>query len=181
MHPAEDVYPVVPNEALTKVVLTFVNDADQSDVQTSYWKQLNPLISPTVVGTIQLKPNSTYTGSIQLFNVNTDVTGEIRDEENYHHFFYQPLPINNISNVVIPGAAITSDFPLELNIAITDTDANTPPLPVGLKMKATTGSNSNGSIRVVLRHQPEGKDGSFAPGNSDFDSDPFNFPVVITP
>ncbi|MEJ7665938.1 MAG: hypothetical protein WKG07_43680 [Hymenobacter sp.] len=52
----------------------------------------------------------------------------------------------------------------------TDTDNNKTPLALGLADSFVTGAASTGYLRVVLRHQPNVKDGSYAPGSTDFDA-----------
>jgi hypothetical protein len=55
-------------------------------------------------------------------------------------------------------------------VTTTDTDTNNPPLPIGFKTSFKTGAASTGYLRVVLRHQPNVKDGTFAPGSTDLDA-----------
>jgi len=125
------------------------------------------------------------------------VTPEIQQRENYHLIFYQPTPIAAANFVVsntstdIPTADwITGDntdttaggisinelevppssaSPLNLVVSRTDMDNNNPPMQIGIHTQWVTGAASNGIIRVVQRHQPNAKDGSYAPGSSDFD------------
>ena len=61
-------------------------------------------------------------------------------------------------------------------MAITDVDNNQTPLPVGLTSQFKTGAASTGYLQVVLRHQPNVKDGTFAPGSTDFNA---GFKVTI--
>ena len=52
---------------------------------------------------------------------------------------------------------------------ITDQDTNVPPLPVGLMSVITTGNTSTGTLEVILRHQPNVKNGTYPPGSTDLD------------
>ncbi len=126
------------------------------------------------------------------------VSTEILARENYHLFFFQPSPILS-SNVVIsntstdipPNDWITGDAtdttaggvsinevsipaggsgsPLNLVVSRTDQDNNTPPLQIGLQDNFVTGAASTGTLRVVLRHQPNAKNGTYDPGSTDLD------------
>jgi hypothetical protein len=42
-------------------------------------------------------------------------------------------------------------------------------LQIGLTDNFVTGAASNGWLRVVLRHQPNVKNGTYDPGSTDFD------------
>jgi hypothetical protein len=125
------------------------------------------------------------------------VSTEILARENYHLFFFQPSPIL-ASNVVISNttpnipqtdwvtgqpASDTTAFgtsvnevvatsaatALNLTVTRTDMDTNTPPLQIGLQDNFVTGSASSGILRMVLRHQPNAKNGTYDPGSTDFD------------
>jgi len=125
------------------------------------------------------------------------ISDEILARENYHLFFFQPTPIL-ASNIVVSNtttdipqndwltgqpasdttafgisvnetvAANASDA-LNLTVTRTDEDTNNPPLQIGLKDNFVTGAASSGILRVVLRHQPNAKNGTYDPGSSDFD------------
>jgi len=125
------------------------------------------------------------------------VSNEILQRENYHLFLFQPSPIL-ASNVVISNTTtyiptadwITNDntdttaggisineiaippstlSPLNLLVNRTDMDDNTPPMQIGLQDDFITGAASTGTLRVVLRHQPNAKNGTYPPGSSDLD------------
>jgi hypothetical protein len=125
------------------------------------------------------------------------VTPEIQARENYHLIYYQPTPIA-ASNIVISNTStdiptvnwITGDAtdttaggasineleippsslsPLNLVVTRTDLDNNNPPMQIGIHTKFVTGAASSGILRVVQRHQPNAKNGTYAPGSTDFD------------
>jgi hypothetical protein len=125
------------------------------------------------------------------------VSVEILARENYHLFFFQPTPIL-ASNIVISNTSTdipqsdwvtrqpssdTTAFgtsvnetvaasavdALNLTVTRTDMDSNTPPLQIGLQDNFVTGAASSGILRVVLRHQPNAKNGTYAPGSTDLD------------
>ncbi|MGH2566307.1 MAG: hypothetical protein ACRDE5_17440, partial [Ginsengibacter sp.] len=58
-----------------------------------------------------------------------------------------------------------------LTVTRTDLDTNTPPLPIGLQDDFVTGAAGTGTLNVQLRHQPNAKNGTCAPGSSDADVD----------
>jgi hypothetical protein len=125
------------------------------------------------------------------------VTPEIQQRENYHLIYYSPSPIlaSNViispTSTVIPTADwITGDntdttaggesineieippstvSPLNLVVNRTDLDDNNPPMQIGIHTQWVTGAASSGTIRVVQRHQPNAKNGTYPPGSSDFD------------
>jgi hypothetical protein len=125
------------------------------------------------------------------------VSTEILARENYHLFFFEPSPVLasafNVSNTTtyIPQAdwltgqpasdttafgisvnestAASAATALNLVVSRTDMDANTPPLQIGLQDNFVTGAASSGTLRVVLRHQPNAKNGTYDPGSTDFD------------
>ena len=125
------------------------------------------------------------------------VSDEILARENYHLFFFQPSPILSADFVVsntspyIPQndwltgqpASDTTAFGISVNEAMAasaadalnltvsraDEDTNNPPLEVGLQDKYVTGAASSGTLRVVLRHQPNAKNGTYDPGSTDLD------------
>jgi hypothetical protein len=125
------------------------------------------------------------------------VTPEIQQRENYHLIYYQPTPID-ASNIVISNTStdipttdwVTGDAtdttaggvsvneleippssvsPLNLVVTRTDLDDNNPPMQIGIHTQWVTGAASSGIIRVVQRHQPNAKNGTYAPGSTDFD------------
>ena len=154
------------NEFLTTAILTCINTTG-SDTVIGVWKDLTPddTNSPdTSKAILKLKENSTYNVTIQLLDETKSPAGVISDDvlarANYHLLCFTP----------------SSSLGSKLKVEITDYDSNNPPLPLGLKDKFTTGAISNGVLNVVLRHQPNVKNGSCDPGSTDMD---VNFTVNI--
>lgn len=187
----EDVTPAIENEAITTMTLTATNAALATDTQTATWEQLldnqgNPLATGPNVSqaNLTLKPNATYNVTVGMLDKTQtptfDVGTEIRERANVHSFFFQPLPTTQTLVIPAPTGADTYPLPiptplptanpLNLTVTRTDTDTNTPALPVGLTSRLVTGAASTGYLQVVLRHQPEGKNGTYAPGSTDFDA-----------
>ena len=132
------------------------------------------------------------------------VSDEILQRENYHLFFFQPSPIlasnyivsNTTTNIpqsywntndntdTTAGGLSINEFevppstasPLNLTVNRTDMDDNTPPMQIGLQDQVVTGAASTGTLRIVLRHQPNAKNGTYPPGSTDLD---FTLAVTI--
>jgi hypothetical protein len=184
------VSPTIANEALTTVQLKLMNAADASDKPFAQWEQLldnngNPLPVDVSQAKLTLKANATYSAELILLDKTQDpvfsVSNEIKQRANYHMFFYQPLPTNK--PLVIPNNSsdpndiypdpiptpVPSGDPLNLTVNITDHDSNPQQYPVGLESNFVTGAASSGWLRIVLRHQPNSKNGTFTPGSTDLD------------
>ena len=189
--------PSVANEAITTLTLTLTNTATPSDVQTATWEQLldnqgNPVASGPDYSkaNLNLKANATYTCQVGFLDKSQtpmfDIGATIKQRANIHRVFFQPLPTTQ--PLVIPAPAGSDSYPLPIptpgsdrraahpDREPTDTDNNKTPLPVGLTDNFATGGASTGYLRVVLRHQPNSKDGTYGPGSTDFDA---GFKVTI--
>ena len=142
-------------ELITTIKLEFTNTGNPADVKTFIWRDIDgqggeePLIDE-----IKLLPNTNYKMIVAaVLNETTtpaeNITEEI-EEENYEHLFvYKPNPADAL--------------------AITITDKDIKNLPVGLKADVRTGAAKTGILNVILRHQVGTKNGTEAPGSSDFD------------
>jgi hypothetical protein len=186
----EVVAPTVANEALTTTTLTLTNAANPADVVTAQWEQLldnkgQPLPVDVSKANLALKANATYTGQLGILDKSQSPTFDVGAEiagsrANYHSVFYQPLPTAGSYLIPAPTGSdtypapiptpLTSTTPLNLTVTATDVDTNKTPLPLGFKTTFKTGAASTGYLRVVLRHQPNVKDGSFTPGSTDLDA-----------
>ncbi|MGH2648935.1 MAG: hypothetical protein ACRDE8_15260 [Ginsengibacter sp.] len=151
--------PLPGNEFLTSVRLTATNASDPTDVKTAIITDTT--IIPNPPASIQqpvlaLKANSTYHVSVEFLDETKTpegkVTDDIYDRRNYHLICFD-----------ITGANLT--------VTRTDLDTNTPPLPIGLQDDFVTGAAGTGTLNVQLRHQPNAKNGTCAPGSSDADVD----------
>jgi hypothetical protein len=179
------VAPTISNEALTTVQLVLVNINTPFDKDTATWQQLldvngNPLPEDTSKAILNLHANTTYTAQVLMYdktqNPATNVSDEIKQRANYHLFFFQPTPISPSNYVIsttttnIPGTATSASGPyLNLSVSRTDYDTNNPPMQVGLTNNFVTGIASDGHLRMVMRHQPNVKNGTYDPGSSDVD------------
>ena len=184
----EAVAPNISNETITQATLKFTNEASSTDTTSctyTFHVDNNGNVTSTDSTKLTLKTNSVYDAVVYMLDQTQSpvfvVSNEIKDRQNYHLFFYQPTPVNAapvISNTspYIPGTPVSQLPPLQLSIQRTDHDTNNPPLEVGLTAKFTTKGASTGNLHWILRHQPNAKNGTFAPGSSDLD---VNFITVI--
>jgi hypothetical protein len=146
--------PINEPEVITSLIITFTDSANASNIITAKFidNDGDGGNQPTTFDSIQLKSNTTYYTSLALFNgiLNEEITSEIAEEANDHLVIFKATGIN-------------------LNIFISDSDNNSPPLPIGLKSKWHTGIAGNGAVEIILKHQPGIKDGTEAPGDTDVD------------
>ena len=153
------------NEFLTTTILNLQNTAIPGDKPTIkyYLDPNNPSAAPVITpDTMVLKTNGVYTCNIIILDETKSppdtVSDVIKQRENIHLFVFYP------------------SVGLMLKDSITDHDTNIPPLPFGLQSQIKTSSASKGTLEVVLRHQPNVKNGSPTPGSTDLDA---TFPISI--
>lgn len=146
----DDPEPVNEEELITTVRVTFTNQANASDVQTALFVDTDgeggnaPVITnPT------LSANSTYDVSIEFLNDSEtpaeDITEEVAEEDYEHQVFY----------VVGSGLNLTYTYNDE------DRDGN----PLGLSGTAAATGASNGTLTVLLLHEPDKSASGVADGN----------------
>jgi hypothetical protein len=174
------------NEFLTTVELVYVNTNNPSDNGVAIWRQLDPTnvaLPDTSKAILNLKANGSYNVTMVILDETKhpadSVSLVIRERQNFHLEYYQPTPIapqnlvisNTSTDIPVEDGTVTSATGpyLNLTVARTDYDTNVPPMQVGLNTIFTTGPASTGWLRVVQRHQPNVKDGTYAPGSADFD------------
>jgi len=153
--------PVAGNEYMTTVKLRFENKSNPSDTSWAVWKDVTPddqNAPDTSKAIINLQKDTKYKVSVKILdetkNPATDITEDIRERGNFHFFSF------------FTSGAISSN----LTIVATDFDTNPTPFHIGLENEFTTnGTVSSGRLEGVLKHQPNTKNGTFAPGNSDID------------
>ena len=130
--------PVNQEELITTFIYT-LSDSNGNQVILSF-KDVDGSggLNPIYYVSGSLKANTTYAGSLELLNESVNpvdtITHEIVSEDFAHQFFYLK------SNV------------LNASIHYADLDKNGKPL--GVKSSMITGSPSTGTIKIVLRHEP---------------------------
>lgn len=157
--------PAPDNEFITTVKLVATNANDPNDVQTASWVDMSPddTTSPDISNAVlNLHANTNYKVQVQFWDESkspaSEITPEIAERGNYHLICF------NIQSG------------LNLNITRTDSDTNTPALPIGLTDDFAAGAASSGNLEVELRHQPNVKNGTCDPGSTDAD---VNFQINI--
>ena len=145
----------IGNEFLTTTILNLQNVSNPADKPSISYQVIGT--NPVVINpdTLVLQKNSKYNCTVVILDVTKTpvdtVSTVIKQRANYHLFFFRPTT----------GLALTD--------SITDLDTNVPPLPVGLQSVITTTGSSTGTLEVILRHQPNVKNGTYPPGSTDLD------------
>ncbi len=161
----QNVDPSDPNEVITTATLTLTSQTTPVQSVTAIIDNLNATADVSR-STLNLRANTTYAGVLTLLDKTKtpvlDVSAEVKQEANEHLFVYTYTPATG------PAAA--------LQVTITDKDTNPTPYPLGLTTRMQTGATGAGKLTVVLKHQPDTKDGTAAPGTTDLSVD---FNVIV--
>lgn len=150
-------------EVITTIKLVFSDSSDASITRTAMFRDPDGDggAAYDVFDTIRLNAGKTWNAEVFLLNETVlpadTISSEVRSETGEHLICYNP------SNV-------------HLGIEILDTDSKG--LPLGLLSKWRTGAAGTGSIRIQLKHQPDAKNGSCEPGETDLE---VTFPIIIDP
>jgi hypothetical protein len=134
----DDPEPENETEVITRMEVKFTNNADATNVVFARFNDLDGPggVEPTLTHP-SLRPGATYTVTIELFNdlEGEDITKEILEEADEHQFFF--IQTNSVFST----------------IEYLDQDKNGRPL--GLRNRfVTRGTAGNGTLRIVLRHEP---------------------------
>lgn len=149
--------PVVnESEVITTLQIIFTDSATNTPAGTFQFRDTDGdgPNAPVEWDTIALNSNTTYFAEIVILNElasPTDtISNEVAEEANDHQIFFTFSGLNATHTYL-------------------DQDTNNPPLPLGLQNKIRTGNASNGSLQIVLKHQPGVKDGNITTGDTDID------------
>jgi hypothetical protein len=148
------------NELITSVTLTFREGL--GSVTTFSYKDPDGDggNAPTKFDTISLKANTEYTLTVAFLDESKtpvdDITAEITQKAYEHLLVFTPNPTTLLT--------------------YTYEDKDTNGFPIGLIGTAKTGAVGLGKLKVQLRHQPNAKNGTAAPGSDDVNLD-FNLKV----
>ncbi|GAA3984175.1 hypothetical protein [Hymenobacter antarcticus] len=158
----KDPEPADDNEQITTVTYLLTPAAGSTaPTATVTWRDTDGTggNAPTI-GTLNLKPNTTYTGALTLLDETKNpvvvTSDEIRKELDDHLFFFDTTPASLLG--------------------ITRTDKDSKNLEVGLATRVVTTAAGTGNLKITLRHQPGTKNGTFAPGDTDIE---VTFPVTV--
>lgn len=115
---------------------------------------------------INLNANTIYTVSFQLFDESkspaVNISNEIVEEALDHMFFF-----NQQTPSALPNASVSISN-TNLSIHYLDSDSASTALPIGLLTKWTTGNAADKRpLTIELKHQPDVKNGTYAPGDVD--------------
>ncbi len=150
----DDPTPVNEEEVITTITVTLVPVGGGNTIELRYYDEDgdNGSASPEITVGGPVLTNTSYTAQIELLNETKspaeNVTQEIIDESNDHLFCFETS-----SNV---------------SIAYLDEDENG--LPLGVVSLLTATAPGQGTIGVILRHQPGTKTGE-CPGSGESDLD----------
>jgi hypothetical protein len=143
--------PVNEEELITSLIISFVDTAGvQPSVQYAFRDpDGDGGNAPTQHDTIRLVANTYYNATVQLLNESVspaeDITLEVEEESAEHLFCYDVTNTN-------------------VSIVRTDTDGT---YEVGIESRWFTGNVAVGETTISLKHQPDVKDGTCAPGDTD--------------
>jgi hypothetical protein len=165
-------------ELITKVTLTFTPvGGGAALVFTANDPDGDGSIPPTI-NDIELASNTTYTLTIELENrlvsPPEDITEEVEDEDDEHMFFFGWTG-NIFSDPAGNGNIDTRADAVNYN----DEDDNGN--PVGLDTNWTTvtvGGTVTGTLRILLKHQPDLKSATSGSGDGETDVD-LTFDVIV--
>ncbi|MEM6700105.1 MAG: T9SS type A sorting domain-containing protein, partial [Bacteroidota bacterium] len=166
-------------EVITDVTLTFTPEDGGSPITASAQDPdgQGPL-DLQILDDIILEQNKEYTLTVALLNAieGEDITEEIMEEDDEHQFFFA-FTDGYFASPTGDGNADDRNDPINYN----DFDENN--LPVGLSTSWTTSNamDTDGTFRIVLKHQPGVKDenSTINDGGTDIDLT-FNISTVIT-
>lgn len=151
--------PVNPNEeeVITKVTLTIVDPSTGALVQSAVYSDPDGAggADPVRFDTLRLDSGRVYNVAIALFDESDggnikNITDEVRAESADHLFCYTATGV-------------------QVTVVKTDSDGT---FPIGITTSWTAVTQSTGTVRVELRHQPDGtKNGTCIPGSTDVQLD----------
>ena len=153
--------PIPGEEYITTVKLRVENLATPNDTMWATWKDLTPddtNAPDTTLAILSVKKNNSYKLAVYILDETkspaVDITPDIRERGNYHRFFL--IPTSSIASKVV--------------VTPTDYDSNSPALYIGLNNLVTISDTiASGKLEGILKHQPNTKDGTLAPGSTDID------------
>ena len=126
-------------ELITTLTLTMTPQGGGTPV-TATFRDLDgdggqpPVMTPEQV---VLSANTLYNTTIKVMDESQhaeDLTNEIKEEGHEHEFFFVPSPADLVT--------------------VTKTDRDSNSRPIGIESTIQTGTAKNGTLRVVLKHQP---------------------------
>ena len=141
-------------EVITDIILTFTSQSDENEkiIVTANDPDGEGIQPIEIKENIVLKENTVYNVTVEISNKSDssnpiDITEEVKEEGDEHLFCY----------------TITD---ADVSVKRTDSDGK---YEIGIESTWTTKEASEGKIRMVLKHQPDIKDGTCEVGDADID------------
>lgn len=149
-------------EIITTLTLTLTDSADAAKTVTATFRDADGEGGNTpTIDSLKLDANTTYFATVTLLDETkspaVDISEEVEEEANEHQLFYSAGNVN-------------------VAFYYEDKDSNNPPLPLGLNTKWRTGNAGTGTVRIILKHQPNTKSNNINSGETDID---ITFPTLI--
>lgn len=145
----DDPDPINEEELITSVTLTLTPTTGGAPLFLTFKDLDGPGGVTPLIGGDTLAAGTSYTGFLNLFNDTEtpaeNIGQEVEEEAEEHQFFF----------IISPG--------LELEYSYADQDANGKPL--GLKTNWITSGPSSGTLKIILRHEPDKNAAGVADGN----------------
>lgn len=145
----DDPDPVNEEELITTVTFTLTPQGGGDPVVFQFKDPDGIGGAAPTVSVDTLAPGTAYAGTLTLLNESVtpaeDIGDEVEEEGEAHQFFFQ----------VSAG--------LELTVTYNDQDAGGN--PIGLKTNWTTGAAGTGTLKVILRHEPDKNAAGVADGD----------------
>jgi hypothetical protein len=141
------------SEVITTFQITFTDAGGTQPTVTAVFQDLDGDggNGPSLFDTIVLAPSTTYNAEIILLNETETpadtISNEVLEEAADHLFCFSPAGV-------------------DLNITRTDTDGT---YELGLQSQWVTGVIGDGTTEISLKHQPDFKDGTCTPGETDIE------------
>lgn len=180
-------------EAEQELITTFkliLKDSVTSNIQSYVFKDpdgdggepafYGPSLNTQTDSVIYLNAGRTYYAEVLLLDETKNpvdtISNEVRDEGDEHMLFYNH-EFNTIENSANPYR-VRLNGP-DILVTYEDLDAGLPPKGIGLLTKwktPTSGNTTKHPLVITLKHQPEAKDGTYAPGETDIE---VKFKIVV--
>lgn len=127
-------------EELITTVKVILTEAGTTTPLTFTWKDVDgPGGNAPVIDQISLMAGKTYNCQLQFLDESKtpaeDITAEIVTEGTEHQIYYQPSGVN---------------------ITVSGLNNDSGGLPLGTTSNWTTTTNSNGTLKLTLKHKPDG-------------------------
>lgn len=150
------------HEYISRVKVIATDQTDQSIDTFDYINFSEAQGTPaTLIDTIHLKANRTYSIALRILNEANNPLLDLTDS--ISHLGYEHLMVYTMDPV--------SGF---IKNKIQDKDKNG--LPIGLISTWETTDSATGYLRLILYHQPVGKNGTPTPGSVDYEAD---YPIIV--